>query len=69
MSLGVQVSDIKKPLAAEWSIADKGNMAESGPSTDENLGHYVKSGGRVPMVRKGRSYVFYAEFMIPEGST
>ena len=29
MSLGFQVSDVQKPLAAVWRIAEKGNLVQS----------------------------------------
>ena len=31
MSLGFQVSDVQKPLAAVWRIAEKGNLVQFGP--------------------------------------
>ena len=34
MRLGLQVSDTKKPLAAVWRIADKGNIVQFGPKVE-----------------------------------
>ena len=37
MSLGYQVSEVQKPLAAVWRIADKGNLVQfaQGPPDQE----------------------------------
>jgi hypothetical protein len=35
MSLGFQVSDVQKPLAAVWRIAEKGNVVQFGPKDEE----------------------------------
>ena len=60
MSLGFQVSDVQKPLAAVWRIAEKGNIVQFGPREEDNFVQNVKTGKKIHMVRKGRSYVIEA---------
>ena len=57
MSLSFQVSDVQKPLAAVWRIAEKGNIVQFGPREEDNFVQNVKTGKKIHMVRKGRSYV------------
>ena len=66
MSLGFQVSDVQKPLAAVWRIAEKGNIVQFGPKEEDNYIQNVQTGQRLLMTRKGGSYVLDAEFMIEE---
>jgi hypothetical protein len=66
MSLGFQVSDVQKPLAAVWRIAEKGNIVQFGPKAEDNFIQNVKTKQKVPMTRKGGSYVLDAEFLIEE---
>jgi copper chaperone CopZ len=63
MSLGFQVSDVQKPLAAVWRIAEKGNIVQFGPRSEDNFIRNVKTDKKVKMVRKGGSYVIEAEFV------
>ena len=37
MSLGFQVSDVPKTLAAVWRIADTGNLVQFGPNPEDNF--------------------------------
>ena len=37
MGLGVQVSDVQKPLAAVWRIVEKGNVVQFGPRPEDNF--------------------------------
>ena len=66
MKLGFQVSDVQKPLAAVWRIAEKGNIVQFGPKAEDNFIMNVKTKQTVPMTRKGGSYVLNAEFLIEE---
>ena len=34
MKLGFQISDVQKPLAAVWRIAEKGNLVQFGPKAE-----------------------------------
>ena len=63
MSLGFQVSDVQKPLAAVWRIAEKGNVVQFGPRAEDNFIQNVQTKKKVQMVRKGGSYVIEADFV------
>ena len=43
MSFGFQVSDVQKPLAAVWRIAEMGNIVQFGPKAEENYIQNVKT--------------------------
>ena len=66
MSLGFQMSDVQKPLAAVWRIAEKGNIVQFGPKKEDSYIQNVNTMQKLPMTRKGGSYVLDAEFMIEE---
>ena len=66
MSLGFQVSDVQKPLAAVWRIADKGNLIQLGPKEEDNFIQSITTKKKIPMARKGGSYVVKAEFVAEE---
>ena len=58
-----QVSDVRKPLAAVWRNAEKGNRVCFGPMEGDNYIENVESGKKVNMVRRGGSYVLPVEFL------
>ena len=66
MSLGFQVSDVQKPLAAVWRIADKGNLVQFGPNPEDNFIQNVTTKRKIPMIKKGGSYVIEADFVAEE---
>ena len=37
LGLDFQVSDVQKPLAAVWRIAEKGNIVQFGPRVEDNF--------------------------------
>ena len=47
MSLGFQVSDVQKPLAAAWKIAEKGNIVQFGPQQEDNFIQKVETGKKI----------------------
>ena len=63
MSLGFQVSDVQKPLAAVSRIAQKGNLVQFGPRPGDNFIQKVETKKKVQMVRKGGSHVIEANFV------
>lgn len=69
MSLGFQFSDVQKPLAAVWRIAEKGNIVQFGPRKEDSYIQNVITKQRVPKTRKGGSYVLDAEFVIQDDKT
>ena len=66
LSLGFQVSDVQKPLAAVWRIAEKGNVVQFGPRDEDNFIQNVESGRTINMVRKAGSYVIEADYVAQE---
>ena len=63
LSLGFQVSDVQKPLAAVWRIAEKGNIVQFGPEEKDNFIQSVATGKKISMVRKAGSYVIEANYV------
>ena len=61
-----QVSDVQKPLAAVWRIADKGNLVQFGPNPEDNFIQNVTTKRKIPMIKKGGSYVIEADFVAEE---
>ena len=55
-----EVCDVKKPLAAVWRIASRGNKVCFGPEDGDCYIEHIGSGRRMPMRRKGGSYVIDA---------
>ena len=66
MSLGFQVSDVQKPLAAVWRIAERGNVVQFGPEDEDNFIKNIESGKKIYMVRKAGSYVIEADYVAQE---
>ena len=63
MGLEFQVSEVKKPLAAVWRIAEKGNIVQFGPRDEDCFIKNSRTGERVGLRRKGGSYVMAVEFL------
>ena len=63
MGLEFQVSDVRKPLAAVWRIAEKGNVVQFGPTDEECFIKNIRTGEKVGLTRKGGSYVMGVEFL------
>ena len=64
MAMKFQASDVQKPLAAVWRIAEKGNRIHFGPNEGDNFIENIHTGKRIDMVRKGGSYVVEAGFVV-----
>jgi hypothetical protein len=64
MGMKFQVSDVQKPLAAVWRIAEKGNRIHFGPNATDNYTENIAPGKKINMIRKGGSYVVEAEFVV-----
>ena len=63
IGMDFQVSDVKRPLAAVWRIAEKGNLVQFGPRREDNFIQNIDSGERTEIRRKGRSYVLDVELV------
>ena len=53
MGMTFQASDVQKPLAAVWRIAEKGNIVRFGPKEEDNFIENVATGKRIQMVKGG----------------
>ncbi len=62
-----QASDVQKPLAAVWRIAEKDNLVCFGPRAEDNYIQNAVTGKRIQIVRKGGSCVVKADFVTEEG--
>jgi Fe2+ transport system protein FeoA len=62
MSMGFEVCDVNKPLAAVWKICEKGNLVQFGFHDGESFILNKKTGDKVLMKRKGKSFVLDVEF-------
>ena len=63
MGMTFQASDVQKPLAAVWRIAEKGNVIRFGPKAEDNFIENVATGKKIQMIRRGGSYVIQADFV------
>ena len=63
IGMDFQVSDVKRPLAAVWRIAEKGNLVQFGPRREDNFIRNIETGERTEIRRKGRSYVLDVELV------
>ena len=57
------MSDVRKPLAAVWGIAEKGNTVQFGPTDADCFIQNIKTGQKVGLRRKGGSFVMAVEYM------
>ena len=67
MSMGFQVSDVQKPLAAVWRIAERGNLIQFGPQDEDNFIANKETRKKIMMVRCNGSYIIEAEFVQQPG--
>ena len=58
-----QVTEVKKPLAAVWRLAEKGNLIQFGPLDHQNYILNLATRKKVKMHLKGGSYVLKVEFV------
>ena len=61
-----QASDVRRPLAAVARIVETGNRVQFGHDVEDNYIQNVVTGDKVPMRRKGRSYVIDVDFIEDE---
>ena len=57
LGVGFEVTDVKKPLLSVKRICERGNTVHFGPSDDDNYIQNVVNGEKLPLQRKGNSYV------------
>ncbi len=62
MSLGFQVSDVQKPPAAVWRIAEKDNSVHFGPRDEDNFIKNVETGRTINVIRKAGQHVIEVDY-------
>ena len=67
LGMTFQASDVQKPLAVVWRIADKANRVCFGPGPEDNYIQNSASGEKIEMVRRGGSYITKADFVTNQG--
>ena len=63
IGMDFQVSDVKRPLAAVWRIAEKGNLVQFGPRREDNFIQNIEAGRKVSIEKKDGSFVVKANFV------
>ena len=63
VGLTFQVTDVRKPLLAVRRLVERGSVVKFGPKDEDNFIHNVGTGTRIPLQRKGGSFVIRAHFM------
>ena len=63
VGLKFQVTDVRKPLLAVRRLVEKGHIVSFGPEDDQNFICNTVTGRRIPMERKGGSFIIKAHFM------
>ena len=63
LSVTFQVTDVKKPLIAVDKLAEYGNLVQFGPHPESNFIQSVDGSVKIPMKKKGRSFVLRAGFV------
>ena len=64
LGMTFQVTEVRKPLAAVWRLAEKGNLIQFGPLDAQCFVHHVATGRRIPLHKKGGSYVLKVSFVM-----
>ena len=63
MSMKLQVTEVRKALAAVHRLTEKGCFVQFGPEEADNFIQYGKNGKKVKLIKKGRSYIMRVEFV------
>ena len=63
IGLKFQVTDVKKPLLAVRRLVERGNVVRFGPGPSDNYIENVETGKKIPMERRGGSFVSKAHFV------
>ena len=65
-SMKFQVSDVTKPLASVARIVEQGNIVQIGPREEDCFILSVSTGRKIPIERKGGTYVMDAEYVVED---
>ena len=69
MGLRFQVTDVRKPLLAVRRLVERGNVVSFGPGPSDNYIQSIETGRKIPMERRGGSFVIKAHFVKEISST
>ena len=62
VGLKFQVTDVRKPLLAVRRLVEKGSVVSFGPDPNDNYIYNKATGKRIPMEKKGGSFIIKAHF-------
>ena len=63
LGMTFQVTEVRKPLAAVWRPAEKGNLVQFGQREDQCFVHNLATGKKIQLHKRGGSYVLKVEYM------
>ena len=63
IGLRFQVTDVRKPLLAVRRLVERGNVVSFGPEPSDNYIQSATTGRKIPMERRGGSFVIKAHFV------
>ena len=63
LGMTFQVTEVRKPLAAVWRLVEKGNLVQFGPNESQCFIQNLASGKRIPLHKRGGSYVLKVEYV------
>ena len=62
LNIGFQVADVKKPLLSVRRLCEQGNVVQFGQDSHNSFVMNLVSGDRIPLERRGNSWVIPAKF-------
>ena len=65
LDIGFQVTDVKKPLLSVRRLCEQGNVVQFGQDVRNSYVVNVATGERIPLERRGNSWVIPGEFARP----
>ena len=63
IGLRFQVTDVKKPLLAVRRLVERGHVVSFGPGPEDNYIQNVETSKKIPMEKRGGSFVIKAHFV------
>ena len=71
LGMKFQVTEVHKPLAAVWRLAEKGNLVVFGPTEAQCFIQNIQTGKQIPLHKRGGSYVLKVEYVkwVPNASS
>ena len=65
LDIGFQVTDVKKPLLSVRRLCEQGNVVQFGQDSQNSFVMNVETGDRIPLERRGNSWVIPSKFAQP----